>query len=56
MESKPGNKTTNEDDISIANVLPSVKTGEAVFYTVLTITVIAILGVGIYLIKKKVIK
>lgn len=56
MDSTPGNKSTNEDDISIANVLPSVKTGEAVMYTILTITVITILGVGIYLIKKKVIK
>lgn len=56
MDSIPGNKTTNEDDISIANVLPSVKTGETVIYTLLTITVIAILGVGIFLIKKKVIK
>ncbi|MGN1327520.1 MAG: hypothetical protein ACI4VQ_05565, partial [Clostridia bacterium] len=56
MDSIPGNKATNEDDISIANVLPTVKTGEAVTYTALIITVIAIIGVGIYFIKKKVIK
>lgn len=56
VDSTPGNKTTNEDDISIANVLPSVKTGEAVIYATLIITVIAIVGIGIYMIKKKVIK
>lgn len=56
VDSKPANKATNEDDISTANVLTTVKTGEIVIYATLTLTIIAIIGVGIYLIKKKVIK
>ena len=55
-DSTPGNKQTNEDDISTANVLTSVKTGQPVYYVVLTITVLGILIVGIYTIKKTVIK
>ena len=56
IDSKPGNKATNEDDISTANVLTTVKTGETIIYATLTLTIIAIIGVGTYLIKKKVIK
>ena len=56
MDSTPGNQSTNEDDYSIANVLTGVKTGEAVIYTTLIITIIAIIGVGTYIIKKRVIK
>ena len=56
VDSKPSNKATNEDDISTANVLTTVKTGEIVIYATLTLTIITIIGVGIYLIKKKVIK
>lgn len=54
VDSTPGNKATNEDDYSTANVLASVKTGDVVIYTTLVLTVIAIVGVGIYMIKKKV--
>lgn len=56
MDSMPGNKATNEDDISTADVLTTVKTGQIMIYTTLILTVITIIGVGIYLIKKKVIK
>ena len=56
IDSKPGNKATNEDDISTANVLTTVKTGETIIYATLTLTIIAIIGVGTYLIKKKVIR
>lgn len=54
IDSTPGNKATNEDDYSTANVLTSVKTGDVVIYTTLIITIITIVGVGIYMIKKKV--
>lgn len=54
IDSTPCNKATNEDDYSTANVLTSVKTGDVVIYTTLIITIITIVGVGIYMIKKKV--
>ena len=54
IDSTPGNKATNEDDYSTANVLTSVKTGDVVIFTTLIITIITIVGVGIYMIKKKV--
>lgn len=50
------NKVTSEDDISSADVLVTVKTGEWIVFTGLTITIIAIIGVGAYFIKKKVLK
>lgn len=53
IDSTPGNKATNEDDYSTANVLTSVKTGDVVIYTTLIITIITIVGVGIYMIKRK---
>ena len=56
VDSTPGNKATNEDDYSTANVLTSVKTGDIVIYTTLVVTIIAIVGVGIYMIKKKVLR
>lgn len=56
VDSVPGNQSTNEDDYSIANVLTGVKTGEAVIYITLAITIITIIGVGTYIIRKKVIK
>ena len=52
IDSTPGNKATNEDDYSTANVLTSVKTGDVVIYTTLILTVIAIVGIGLYRIKK----
>lgn len=56
VDSVPGNQSTNEDDYSIANVLTGVKTGEAVIYITLAITIVTIIGVGTYIIRKKVIK
>ena len=47
---------SNDYDYSTANVLTSVKTGDIVIYTTLRVTIIAIVGVGIYMIKKKVLK
>ena len=54
IDSTPGNKNTNEDDISTVSVIISVGTGRTILYTCLIITIIAILGIGIYLIREKV--
>ena len=56
VDSTPGNKASNEDDYSSANVLTSIQTGQAIIYTVLGLVIVAIIGVGAYVIKKKVIK
>ena len=56
IDSSPGNKNTNEDDISTVSVIISVGTGRAILYTCLIITIIAMLGIGIYLIREKVLK
>ena len=56
IDSVPGNNAQNEDDLSSANLIVTIKTG-ATTYTLLalgTIVLIGILGGGIYLIKKKV--
>lgn len=54
IDSTPGNKNTNEDDISTVSVIVSVGTGRTILYICLITTIIAILGIGIYLIKDKV--
>ena len=54
IDSIPGNKQANEDDISTVSVIIGLNTGRIILYISLTIAVIAILGVGIYLINKKV--
>lgn len=51
-DSTPANKVETEDDYGTANVLISVETGTVVLYTAITIASIAILGVGIFSIKK----
>ena len=56
VDSTPGNQTSNEDDISSADVLVSVKTGEAILFIGLSISIITIIGVGAYFIKKKVLR
>lgn len=53
-DSTAGNKQTKEDDYGSADLLISLNTGTIIMYTTLTITIIAIIGVGIYMIKKKV--
>lgn len=55
-DSSPANKDTNEDDISTANIVAGVKTGQVFIYITLIITTIAIVGVGLYLIKREVLK
>ena len=56
IDSTPGNKATSEDDYSTANVLTSVKTGQVFIYSTLVLTVIGIIGIGIYIIKSKILK
>ena len=56
IDSIPGNKATNEDDYSAANVVVGVKTGQKVVYALLTVAILVIIGTGIYIIKKKVLK
>lgn len=54
IDSTGGNKNANEDDIGVANVIIGVATGSEVIYMTLGAICIIILGIGIYLIKKKV--
>ena len=56
VDSIAGNKSTSEDDYSTANIILGVKTGQVFIYVTLTLTIIAIIGVGTYLIKKRVLK
>ncbi len=56
IDSVAGNKVQTEDDISSADVIIGIKTGEIYIYIALTISLVTILGVGIYLINKKVLK
>lgn len=54
LDSTPSNKVQNEDDMSSADAIIGTKTGEVYIYITLTFAIIAILGAGIYFIKKKV--
>lgn len=56
IDSTPGNKASNEDDYSIANVIVGVKTGQTVIYVTLTMVVLIIIATGVYAIRKKVLK
>ena len=54
IDSTPANKVSSEDDMSSADVVIGVKTGDAVIYTILISTIIcAVIGVGTYFIRKK---
>ena len=55
--STAGNKVNGEDDMSAADLVISVKTGDAIVYTALIATVICItIGVSTYYIRKKVLR
>ena len=56
IDSTPGNKAQNEDDTSMADVIFSIVTGKIIMYTTITLGVIAILGFGVFEIKKRVLK
>lgn len=55
-DSKEGNLAQEEDDISNANVIVGIKTGNVARYIIITIISLLILGTGIYYINKKVTK
>lgn len=55
-DSKEANKVANEDDISSADVLITVKTGKMIQFVGLSITIILTIGIGAYFIKKKVLR
>ena len=54
MDSTPGNKVQDEDDISQVDVVLSIVTGKIIGYTAISIGTIAILGFGIFEIKRRV--
>ena len=56
VDSTAGNKLSNEDDMSSADVLITVKTGETILFIGLTISIISTIGIGAYIIKKKVLR
>lgn len=57
IDSTPANRVNGEDDMSAADVVISVKTGDAILYTVVISTLICItIGVSIYYIRKKVLR
>ena len=55
IDSTPGNNQNKEDDMGSADVIIGVKTGAAVSYISLTISILVILACGAYWINKKVI-
>ena len=54
INSTPGNRVNGENDMSSADVIISISTGEVVMYVGLTLSLVIIIAVGIYFIKKKV--
>lgn len=55
-DSTPGNKASNEDDLSTADVVLSIKTGKVATFIGLTLSIIVIIGISAYFIKKKVLR
>lgn len=56
VDSIVANKVQEEDDYSSADVVIGIKTGEKYVYIAITLISIAILGIGIYFINKKVLR
>ena len=54
-DSIAGNKASDEDDTSIAQVIISIKTGRLLKYIALTVLLVLIIGIGVSYIKKRVI-
>lgn len=54
IDSTPGNKASDEDDMSKADVVLSLVTGKVIMYTTLALGIAVLLGFGIYEIKKRV--
>ena len=56
LDSIPGNKQTNEDDLGSANIIISVKTGAVISYITITILIIGLIFLASFLIIKKTVK
>lgn len=56
IDSTPGNKQTDEDDQSSADVLLTVKTGETILFIGLTLGIISTIAIGAYVIKRKILR
>lgn len=56
VDSTAGNKNAKEDDMGNANVIINVSTGAAVSYIALTVSIIAMIAAGVYIISKKILK
>ena len=56
IDSTPGNKAENEDDMSKADIAISIVTGKIITYTAIAFGVMVILGFGVYEIKTRVLK
>lgn len=55
INSTEGNKVKGENDMSSADVIISIKTGQVVTTVILVITTIVMLGVAVYIIRKLII-
>lgn len=55
-DSTAGNKKAGEDDMSTASLIVSISTGSPIMYIGIVIGTMAVLGLGIYIINKKVLK
>lgn len=56
FDSVAGNKQLGEDDISTASLIVSIATGSPVMYIGIVVATMLVLGLGIYIINKKVLK
>ena len=56
IDSTPGNKAENEDDMSKADIAISIVTGKIITYTAIAFGVMAMLGYGIYEIKRRILR
>ena len=53
-DSTPGNKANKEDDMGKADLIIGVKTGAAISYIIITLSIISAIGIAGYLVSKKV--
>ena len=54
-DSTPNNKNSSEDDLSSASAIISISTGRIIKYSVIAILSLAIITIGVFIIKKEVI-
>ena len=54
-DSKPNNKNNSEDDFSSASVIVSISTGKIIRYSIIFVLSLAIIVIGVFIIKKEVI-